>query len=101
MKNRLKLVSRMSFTNRAMFFVLALLVVGVAGAKIGLAYADSSATVSGTFTVNSTPVPGATVNVDGQVTTTDANGNYSISGLPAGTYQPAVSYSQVNIPGVP
>jgi hypothetical protein len=44
--------------------------------------------VSGTVTVNpgGAPITGATVNLGARTTTTDGSGNYSFTGLPAGTY---------------
>lgn len=48
---------------------------------------SGSGTLSGLVTdaLNGNPVPGATVSVAGLTTTTDASGNYSISGISAGT----------------
>ncbi|HYX29708.1 MAG TPA: carboxypeptidase regulatory-like domain-containing protein, partial [Pyrinomonadaceae bacterium] len=45
-------------------------------------------TVSGTVTVNpgGAPIPGATVNLGVRTTTTDGSGNYSFTGISAGTY---------------
>ncbi|HKS25605.1 MAG TPA: IPT/TIG domain-containing protein [Thermoanaerobaculia bacterium] len=45
-------------------------------------------TVSGTVTVNpgGAPLAGATVNLGARVATTDGSGNYSFTGIPAGTY---------------
>ena len=53
-------------------------------------------TISGTVTVNpgGAPIPGATVNLGvGHSTTTDGSGNYSFTGIPAGTY-PSMTVSK-------
>jgi protocatechuate 3,4-dioxygenase beta subunit len=72
-----------------------------------LSYADSPGTISGTFTVNSIPVPGALTywtNYNSHIVvsaTTDANGNYSVGPLQPGVYSPVALYNSVNIPGIP
>lgn len=46
---------------------------------------------------NGQPVPGATISVSGQITTTDANGNYFISNIPFGSLE--ADFSAFNTSG--
>ncbi len=50
-------------------------------------------TVSGTVTTGPVPVAGATVAFGARTTTTNASGNYSFTGIPAGTY-PTITATQ-------
>jgi hypothetical protein len=59
-------------------------------------------TVSGTVTVNpgGAPISGATVNLGaGRSTTTDGSGNYSFTGIPAGTYPSMTASKPGFVPG--
>lgn len=57
-------------------------------------------TITGLVTdaYNGEPVAGATISVSGQVTTTDANGNYSVSNIPFGTLEADFSASNTSGP---
>ncbi|MEA2416274.1 MAG: hypothetical protein QOI58_2931 [Thermoanaerobaculia bacterium] len=62
---------------------------GLFGPFPGCTPVGAGGTVSGTVTVNpgGAPISGATVNLGaGRSTTTDGSGNYSFTGIPAGTY---------------
>jgi hypothetical protein len=59
-------------------------------------------TISGTVTVNpgGAPISGATVNLGaGRSTTTDGSGNYSFTGIPAGTYPTMTATKPGFVPG--
>jgi len=61
---------------------------GSIGAFPGCTPVGGGGTVSGTVTINpgGAPISGATVNLGARSTTTDGSGNYSFTGIPAGTY---------------
>lgn len=51
----------------------------------------TTGTVTGTVTANGSPVSGATVALDGQTTTTDANGSFTFTDVDPGTYSVTVT----------
>jgi hypothetical protein len=51
----------------------------------------TTGTVTGTVTANGSPVPGATVALDGRTATTDANGAFSFTAVDAGTHTVTVT----------
>jgi hypothetical protein len=64
--------------------ISALVLSGVTG-TLNVALVKGSGVITGTATDDlGTPVPGATVVVGQVLTTTDANGSYTVSGIPAG-----------------
>jgi outer membrane receptor protein involved in Fe transport len=73
--------------NRPLWLIAAVLLVSGS-----IAYAQVTATLNGTVTIDAAPLPGATVtigspNMQGTRTTiTDVNGNYNFSGIPPGLY---------------
>ncbi len=81
--------------------VLKVMVFGLALAmslQMGVAYADPTYTLSGTLTVNSVPIPNASVVLSGGRTTTDAQGHYVINSLMPGRYSVTVGYEPPNPP---
>lgn len=77
---------------------MALSLILTLGLGVGLVHADPTYTLSGVVSVNSVPIPNASVRVNSFQATSDANGNYAISSLPAGNYPVTISYSPPNPP---
>ena len=91
-------------------FVFILLPVSL-GLKYGLAHADNLYTISGTVSFGSPAVPRSNATLDlintstnaDEQTTTDANGNYTLSEVPDGTYDvdlSARSGNSTTTPGI-
>src|ERR1700742_251525 len=73
--------------NRFFAVFAVLLLVGAMGA-----YAQTTASLTGTVTMGGNPLPGATITISSpnmqgtRVTNSDVNGNYNFGNLPPGTY---------------
>lgn len=91
-----KLLQFFKIPTAALAFMLA--IVMSLGLHVGRAHADPTYTVSGVFSVNSTPVQNVRVQLNGATgfATTDVNGSYTLTGVPAGNYSISVSYSPPN-----
>jgi hypothetical protein len=106
LKRRQGPMRRLSFIKRTPRLLKLVVLVAIlsAGLKLGLAYADNTYTASGNVTFNGNPAPlggsGPQVAIEGAngggANNLDSSGNYSVSGLPNGSYDIYLNYNKSN-----